>query len=417
MVRRGAVGARAHDHEVDLDVPLGDDRVVDVAAHLGLGAPRPQPVTDSGVHAVDRRARGTQLGDLGRRLAHPQLAQDLPRELLLHTGQRSPEGEHLLRPHVVVQRHRADSARQQLGDQAVGVLGLLPGNDLQPQLLDTGRLGRGPLQARHHQHRRGQRARCALFLVGGQQQAGEPLQRLGVVAGEIAQVGTRRHQQGADTGGGRGRAGAIEAEAEVGGGHGGRHAGQPRPRRRQAAPPSPPPPVLRRFPGASAGPERLAFQPMSPQSEHVAATLRRLGASGTVHEFDQEVPTAAAAADQLGCDVGAIANSLVFVAGDEPLLVLTSGAHRVDTRYLARTLDLPKIRRADPGQVLTATGQQVGGVARSAIPSRCVRSSTSGWRSTTRLGRGRRPPQHVSHQLRRARPAHRRNARPGRPLR
>ncbi|MGW0231007.1 YbaK/EbsC family protein [Actinopolymorpha singaporensis] len=102
---------------------------------------------------------------------------------------------------------------------------------------------------------------------------------------------------------------------------------------------------------------------MSPQSEHVAATLRSLGATGRVHVFDQEVPTAAAAADQLGCDVGAIANSLVFVAGDEPLLVLTSGAHRVDTRYLARTLGLPKIRRADPDQVFAATGQQVGGVA------------------------------------------------------
>ncbi|MET9021078.1 YbaK/EbsC family protein [Actinopolymorpha sp. NPDC004070] len=102
---------------------------------------------------------------------------------------------------------------------------------------------------------------------------------------------------------------------------------------------------------------------MSPQSEHVAATLRRLGAAGTVHVFDQEVPTAAAAAGRLGCDVGAIANSLVFVSGEEPLLVLTSGAHRVDTRYLARTLGLPKIRRADPEQVLAATGQEVGGVA------------------------------------------------------
>jgi prolyl-tRNA editing enzyme YbaK/EbsC (Cys-tRNA(Pro) deacylase) len=102
---------------------------------------------------------------------------------------------------------------------------------------------------------------------------------------------------------------------------------------------------------------------MSAQSDHVEAVLRKLGAAGTVQTFDQEVPTAAAAAEQLGCDVGAIANSLVFVAGDEPLLVLTSGAHRVDTGHLARLLGVPKIRRASPERVLEATGQQVGGVA------------------------------------------------------
>lgn len=102
---------------------------------------------------------------------------------------------------------------------------------------------------------------------------------------------------------------------------------------------------------------------MSVQSDQVEAVLRRLGAASTVHTFDQEVPTAAAAAEQLGCDVGAIANSLVFVAGDEALLVLTSGAHRVDTGHLARLLGVPKIRRASPERVLEATGQQVGGVA------------------------------------------------------
>ncbi|MBE1610585.1 YbaK/EbsC family protein [Actinopolymorpha pittospori] len=102
---------------------------------------------------------------------------------------------------------------------------------------------------------------------------------------------------------------------------------------------------------------------MSAQSDQVEAVLRRLGAAGTVRTFDQEVPTAAAAAERLGCDVGAIANSLVFVAGDEPLLVLTSGAHRVDTGHLARLLGVAKIRRASPERVLEATGQQVGGVA------------------------------------------------------
>ncbi|GAA0533547.1 prolyl-tRNA editing enzyme YbaK/EbsC (Cys-tRNA(Pro) deacylase) [Saccharopolyspora erythraea NRRL 2338] len=93
-----------------------------------------------------------------------------------------------------------------------------------------------------------------------------------------------------------------------------------------------------------------------------SAHLRRLGATGEVVEFETEVPTAAAAAELLGCEVGAIGNSLVFDVGEEPLLIITSGAHRVDTRHVSRTLGLGRIRRATPEFVLAATGQPVGGV-------------------------------------------------------
>jgi len=65
----------------------------------------------------------------------------------------------------------------------------------------------------------------------------------------------------------------------------------------------------------------------------------------------------------LGCEVGAIANSLVFELDGTPLLVLASGAHRVDTKKLARGLCVGKIRRATPDFVLEHTGQHVGGVA------------------------------------------------------
>jgi prolyl-tRNA editing enzyme YbaK/EbsC (Cys-tRNA(Pro) deacylase) len=102
----------------------------------------------------------------------------------------------------------------------------------------------------------------------------------------------------------------------------------------------------------------------------VVATLREHGAEGEVRTFTESVPTAAAAAERLGCEVGAIANSLVFVvpaAGPggepEPVLVLTSGAHRVDTRRAAALLGAAKLKRATPEQVLAATGQQVGGCA------------------------------------------------------
>jgi prolyl-tRNA editing enzyme YbaK/EbsC (Cys-tRNA(Pro) deacylase) len=70
---------------------------------------------------------------------------------------------------------------------------------------------------------------------------------------------------------------------------------------------------------------------MHPSAGHVAETLQALGVTGQVRELPEPAPTAAIAAAQLGCEVGAIANSLVFRGDDAPLLVLTSGAHRVDT--------------------------------------------------------------------------------------
>ncbi|MEW2319061.1 YbaK/EbsC family protein [Streptomyces bauhiniae] len=97
----------------------------------------------------------------------------------------------------------------------------------------------------------------------------------------------------------------------------------------------------------------------------VSEALRELGSDAEVVELPDPAPTAATAAAQVGCPVGAIANSLVFSVDGDPLLVLTSGAHRVDTRRLAGLLGVARkrVRRADPAFVLTATGQEVGGVA------------------------------------------------------
>jgi prolyl-tRNA editing enzyme YbaK/EbsC (Cys-tRNA(Pro) deacylase) len=96
--------------------------------------------------------------------------------------------------------------------------------------------------------------------------------------------------------------------------------------------------------------------------DRLLADLRAGGVEAEVRVFDQPVPTAAAAAQALGCDVGAIANSLVFAADGAPLLVLTSGAHRVDTAKVAALVGAAKVRRAAPEFVLAATGQEVGGV-------------------------------------------------------
>ncbi|GIJ77807.1 Cys-tRNA(Pro) deacylase, prolyl-tRNA editing enzyme YbaK/EbsC [Micromonospora phaseoli] len=87
------------------------------------------------------------------------------------------------------------------------------------------------------------------------------------------------------------------------------------------------------------------------------------GAPATVRLLPDAVHTAAAAAEALGVDVGAIANSLVFDADGAPLLVLTSGAHRVDTAGLATRLTVTRLRRATPHFVKEHTGQVIGGVA------------------------------------------------------
>jgi prolyl-tRNA editing enzyme YbaK/EbsC (Cys-tRNA(Pro) deacylase) len=97
--------------------------------------------------------------------------------------------------------------------------------------------------------------------------------------------------------------------------------------------------------------------------DRVVAALRAGGVAAEVRRFDEPVPTAAAAAAALGCEVGAIANSLVFEADGEPLLVLASGAHRVDTAKVGALIGAERVRRASPEFVFAATGQEVGGVA------------------------------------------------------
>src|SRR5260370_41696488 len=106
---------------------------------------------------------------------------------------------------------------------------------------------------------------------------------------------------------------------------------------------------------------------MHPNVIRVARVLRELGVAGEVRELPEPAPTAATAA-QLGCDVGAIANSLVFNGDSEPLLILTSGAHRVDTEKAAALLGVGSLRRADPDFVRASTGQTIGGGAPVAPP-------------------------------------------------
>jgi prolyl-tRNA editing enzyme YbaK/EbsC (Cys-tRNA(Pro) deacylase) len=107
-----------------------------------------------------------------------------------------------------------------------------------------------------------------------------------------------------------------------------------------------------------------------PNCVAVNEILERAGASGRVLVLDEAAPTAAAAAALVGCDVGAIANSLIFSTSEQtPLLVLTSGAHRVDTAKVAAFVGTAKLARATPDFVLAATGQHIGGVSPVGHPS------------------------------------------------
>ncbi|MEV4139552.1 YbaK/EbsC family protein [Dactylosporangium sp. NPDC049742] len=82
-----------------------------------------------------------------------------------------------------------------------------------------------------------------------------------------------------------------------------------------------------------------------------------------VRVLTEPVHTAAAAAAAVGVEVAQIANSLIFEAGGDPLLVLTSGAHRVDTAKVAALLGTGKVKRATAEFVREHTGQVIGGVS------------------------------------------------------
>jgi len=102
---------------------------------------------------------------------------------------------------------------------------------------------------------------------------------------------------------------------------------------------------------------------LHPNAVRVAEALRSHGIESEIVVLTDSAPTAATAAAQLGCEIGAIANSLIFNADDAPLLVLTSGAHRVNTDLVAGLVGARKVRRATPEFVREHTGQPIGGIA------------------------------------------------------
>jgi prolyl-tRNA editing enzyme YbaK/EbsC (Cys-tRNA(Pro) deacylase) len=89
-----------------------------------------------------------------------------------------------------------------------------------------------------------------------------------------------------------------------------------------------------------------------------------LGVKGEINILAETARTAIDAANGLGIEVGQIASSLIFkLPSGNPLLIITSGRHRVDTALVAKNLGAPELARADANYVKEVSGYSVGGVS------------------------------------------------------
>jgi len=101
---------------------------------------------------------------------------------------------------------------------------------------------------------------------------------------------------------------------------------------------------------------------MSSTTDRVASALRAKGVAVQILEFPQGTRTARDAASAVGTTVTQIVKSLVFLADGRPVLVLGSGANRVDETKLAAAAGATRVEKADAGVVRDVTGFAIGGV-------------------------------------------------------
>jgi prolyl-tRNA editing enzyme YbaK/EbsC (Cys-tRNA(Pro) deacylase) len=98
--------------------------------------------------------------------------------------------------------------------------------------------------------------------------------------------------------------------------------------------------------------------------QRIIGEMKSRGMSGDVKILSDSARSAAEAAAALGIQPGQIASSIVFkLPNGDPLLVITSGAHRVNTELVAKNLGLEKLHRADADFVKAASGISIGGVS------------------------------------------------------
>lgn len=102
----------------------------------------------------------------------------------------------------------------------------------------------------------------------------------------------------------------------------------------------------------------------NPSVIRVTALLKEFGCTGQVTVLSDSARTAIDAANALNIEVGQIASSIVFkLPSGNPLLVITSGRHRVDTELVAKNLGVEKLHRADADFIKSASGFSIGGVS------------------------------------------------------
>lgn len=97
--------------------------------------------------------------------------------------------------------------------------------------------------------------------------------------------------------------------------------------------------------------------------ERVRAALAAAGVEGELRLMAAHLPTAPAAAEALGVELGRIAKSILLMAGEQPVLVVTAGDRRVDRQKVKALLGSGKVSVASAEQVLAVTGFVAGGVA------------------------------------------------------
>jgi prolyl-tRNA editing enzyme YbaK/EbsC (Cys-tRNA(Pro) deacylase) len=98
--------------------------------------------------------------------------------------------------------------------------------------------------------------------------------------------------------------------------------------------------------------------------KRVNDALKSKGISGQIKVLSESARSAAEAAAALGIEVGQIASSIIFkLPNESPLLVITSGRHRVDTELVAKELSVDNLARVDADYVKELSGFSIGGVA------------------------------------------------------
>ena len=127
---------------------------------------------------------------------------------------------------------------------------------------------------------------------------------------------------------------------------------------------------------------------MSGAIDRFMEAARAEGIEPGVRRFPEGTKTADDAARAIGCDVGQIVKSLVFMADDRPVMAFTSGANRVDERKLAVIVGAQEVRRATPEEARSATGFAVGGTPPFGHPER----SRAWWITTCSRGTRSGPP-------------------------